>query len=199
MKKTPPPAFRPEWRSFGGYWWIASFCAFRRSYPLANQLLTKSCSARQIPDGTKTGQNHRKIKSRTHSVRKPLLRYLLFTAKVQFCPVTAKHFFWNMLLYRGLCCYLVFAEDIASGSAPTSCFTLRTPVKTCFTPSGQWSEALTSSSIEVLTRWFATSRDAQGSFRQWFSIECRTSACHGRVPLMHVDIRPDTAVYQLIK
>jgi len=138
--------------SQGPFWWIALFCAFRRSYPLVNQLLVKSCSARQIPDGTKTGQNHRKIKSRTHSVRKPLLRFLLFDAKVQFCPVKTKHFFGNVLLHRRLWRYLVFAEDIASGSAPMPCFTFRTSVKTCFTPSALRGEALASSAVGGLTR-----------------------------------------------
>ena len=52
---------------------------------------------RKIPDGTKTGQNHRKIKSRTLQVRHPLSWTSLSSAKVRFCPVKSKQFLINML------------------------------------------------------------------------------------------------------
>lgn len=42
---------------------------------------------RQIPDGTKTGQNHRKIKSRTPCSEYPYLNICYSGAKVRICPV----------------------------------------------------------------------------------------------------------------
>lgn len=72
---------------FGGYWWLAKTCLFLAIQPLAIQLLTKFCSVRQILDGTKTGQNHRKIKSRTPCSEYPYLNICCSGAKVQICPV----------------------------------------------------------------------------------------------------------------
>lgn len=90
--------------SQGPFWWLAHFCTFLRLQLFINQLLTKSCSVRQIPDGTKTGQNHRKIKSRTLQARHPLSWTSLFFAKVRFCPVKNKQNPINILsinhLYR---------------------------------------------------------------------------------------------------
>lgn len=71
----------------GGYWWLAKTCLFLVTQPLTNQLLTKFCSVRQIPEGTKTGQNHRKIKSRTPCSEYPHLNICYSGAKVQICPV----------------------------------------------------------------------------------------------------------------
>lgn len=76
--------------SQGPFWWLAHFCAFLQLQLSANQMLARFCSARQSPDGTKTGQNHRKIKSRTLQARNPLPWTSLFPAKVQFCPVKNK-------------------------------------------------------------------------------------------------------------
>lgn len=72
---------------FGGYWWLAKTCLFLVTQPLISQLLTKFCSVKQIPDGTKTGQNHRKIKSRTPCSEYPHLNICYSSAKVQICPV----------------------------------------------------------------------------------------------------------------
>lgn len=62
---------------------------------------------RQISNGTKTGQNHRKIKSRTLQVRHPLSWTSLFFAKVRFCPVKNKRnaaniLFLNHFQYMGI-------------------------------------------------------------------------------------------------
>lgn len=70
-----------------GIWWLAKTCLFLVTQPLTNQLLTKFCSVRQIPEGTKTGQNHRKIKSRTPCSEYPHLNICYSGAKVQICPV----------------------------------------------------------------------------------------------------------------
>ena len=69
------------------FWWLAKTCLFLVTQPLTNQLLTKFCSVRQIPEGTKTGQNHRKIKSRTPCSEYPHLNICYSGAKVQICPV----------------------------------------------------------------------------------------------------------------
>lgn len=58
--------------SQGPFWWLAKTCLFLAIQTLIIQSLTKFCSVRQIPDGTKTGQNHRKIKSRTLFAGHPL-------------------------------------------------------------------------------------------------------------------------------
>lgn len=79
------PAFKKG--PFGGYWWLAKTCLFLAIQPLIIQLLTKFCSVRQIPEGTKTGQNHRKIKSRTPCSEYPYLNICYSGAKVQICPV----------------------------------------------------------------------------------------------------------------
>lgn len=90
--------------SQGPFWWLAHFCTFFHLQLSANQPLAKFCSARQIPNGTKTGQNHRKIKSRTLQARHPLSWTSFFPAKVRFCPVKCKQNPANMLpikhLYR---------------------------------------------------------------------------------------------------
>lgn len=73
--------------SQGPFWWLAKTCLFLAIQPLIIQLLTKFCSVRQIPEGTKTGQNHRKIKSRTPCSEYPYLNICYSGAKVQICPV----------------------------------------------------------------------------------------------------------------
>lgn len=73
--------------SQGPFWWLAKTCLFWVVQSPIIQLLTKFCSVRQIPDGTKTGQNHRKIKSRTPCSEYPHLNICYSGAKVQICPV----------------------------------------------------------------------------------------------------------------
>lgn len=84
--------------SQGPFWWLAHFCAFFCIQLPVSQTFAISHSVRQIPDGTKTGQNHRKIKSRTLQVRHPLSWTSLSSAKVRFCPVKNKQIPVNMLL-----------------------------------------------------------------------------------------------------
>lgn len=83
--------------SQGPFWWLAYFYAFFHLQHSVNQLFARYYSVRQIPDGTKTGQNHRKIKSRTLQVRHPLSWTSHSSAKVRFCPVKSKQFLINML------------------------------------------------------------------------------------------------------
>lgn len=95
---------------FWWFWWLAHFCTFLHLQLFANQLLAKFCSARQIPNGTKTGQNHRKIKSRTLQARHPLSWTSLFCAKVQFCPVKNKQNPANMLPIKHLYYMCIFRK-----------------------------------------------------------------------------------------
>ena len=73
-----------------GYWWLAHFCLFLRLQHPVSQCFAKICSVRQIPNGTKTGQNHRKIKSRTLCSEYPSLNICCTGTKVQICPVKNK-------------------------------------------------------------------------------------------------------------
>lgn len=59
--------------SQGPFWWLAHFDCFHLLQIVDIKWITKFCSVRQISDGTKTGQNHRKIKSRTLFAGHPLL------------------------------------------------------------------------------------------------------------------------------
>lgn len=58
--------------SQGPFWWLAYFGRFCTLQIIDIKLFAKFCSVRQISDGTKTGQNHRKIKSRTLFAGHPL-------------------------------------------------------------------------------------------------------------------------------
>lgn len=76
--------------SQGPFWWLAHFCLFACYQHLVNQYFIKFCSVKQIPNGTKTGQNHRKIKSRTLCSEYPFLNICCTGTKVQICPVKNK-------------------------------------------------------------------------------------------------------------
>ena len=56
----------------GPFWWLAYLGRFCTLQIIDIKLFAKFCSVRQISDGTKTGQNHRKIKSRTLFAGHPL-------------------------------------------------------------------------------------------------------------------------------
>ena len=58
--------------SQGPFWWLAHFSRFCHLQIIDIQRYCKVYIVIQIPDGTKTGQNHRKIKSRTLFVGHPL-------------------------------------------------------------------------------------------------------------------------------
>lgn len=88
--------------SQGPFWWLAHFCAFSHLQLSINQPLVRFCSVRKIPNGTKTRQNHRKIKSRTLQALHPLSWTSLFCAKVRFCPVSCKQNPANMLPIKHL-------------------------------------------------------------------------------------------------
>lgn len=72
---------------FGGYWWLAKFCPLSSLLIVLNQQLVKSCTMRQNFDGTKMGQNRRKIKPRPLCSEYPYQNTLVPSTKVQICPV----------------------------------------------------------------------------------------------------------------
>ena len=58
--------------SQGPFWWLAHFRCFYLLQITDIKYFAKFCSVIQISDGTKTRQNHRKIKSRTLFIGHPL-------------------------------------------------------------------------------------------------------------------------------
>lgn len=118
--------------SQGPFWWLAKTCLFLVTQPLTNQLLTKFCSVRQIPEGTKTGQNHRKIKSRTPCSEYPHLNICYSGAKVRICPVkneskrikftSIAHFLFSCTTVDNTNRFLLRLNGLASKSRVKICF-----------------------------------------------------------------------------
>ena len=73
--------------SQGPFWWLAKFCPLSYLLIVLNQQLVKSCTMRQNFDGTKMGQNRRKIKPRPLCSEYPYQNTLVLNTKVQICPV----------------------------------------------------------------------------------------------------------------
>lgn len=80
-------AYDNQVRIIGGYWWLAKFCPSSSLLIVLNQQLVKSCTMRQNFDGTKMGQNRRKIKPRPLCSEYPYQNTLVPSTKVQICPV----------------------------------------------------------------------------------------------------------------
>ena len=72
---------------FGGYWWLLLPILQNMTLIAVNQLFINSCLVTQNQRGTKTGQNHGKIKSRTLRSKYPLWNTSVSFAKVQICPL----------------------------------------------------------------------------------------------------------------
>lgn len=95
--------------NFGGYWWLAKSCPLLSLLIVLNQHFIKSCTMRQNFDGTKMGQNRRKIKPRPLCSEYPYQNTLILNTKVQICPVinepmslflsSITHF--SIILYHG--------------------------------------------------------------------------------------------------
>ena len=75
------------WNGFGGYWWLPLPILQNTALTVVNQQLANSCLVIQNQRGTKTGQNHGKIKSRTLCPKYPLWNTSVLFAKVQICPL----------------------------------------------------------------------------------------------------------------
>ena len=72
---------------FGGYWWLPLPILQNMTLIAVNQPFVNFCFVTQNQRGTKTGQNHGKIKSRTLCPKYPLWNTSVSFAKVQICPL----------------------------------------------------------------------------------------------------------------
>lgn len=73
--------------SQGPFWWLPLPILQNTILVAVNQLFINSCLVIQNQRGTKTGQNHGKIKSRTLCPKYPLWNTSISFAKVQICPL----------------------------------------------------------------------------------------------------------------
>ena len=71
----------------GPFWWLPLPILQNTNLIVVNQQLANSCLVTQNQRGTKTGQNHGKIKSRTLRPKYPLWNTSVSFAKVQICPL----------------------------------------------------------------------------------------------------------------
>ena len=71
----------------GPFWWLPLPILQNTVLTVVNQPLANSCLVTQNQRGTKTGQNHGKIKSRTLRSKYPLWNTSVSFAKVQICPL----------------------------------------------------------------------------------------------------------------
>lgn len=73
--------------SQGPFWWLPLPILQNTVLTVVNQSLANFCFVTQNQRGTKTGQNHGKIKSRTLRPKYPLWNTSVSFAKVQICPL----------------------------------------------------------------------------------------------------------------
>lgn len=73
--------------SQGPFWWLPLPILQNTILVAVNQSFINSCLVTQNQRGTKTGQNHGKIKSRTLCPKYPLWNTSVSFAKVQICPL----------------------------------------------------------------------------------------------------------------
>ena len=73
--------------SQGPFWWLSKSNLVILALSIVNQLLANSCLVIQNQRGTKTGQNHGKIKVRTLCSKYPLQNTSVSIAKVHICPL----------------------------------------------------------------------------------------------------------------
>lgn len=73
--------------SDGPFWWLPLPILQNTILVVVNQQLANFCFVTQNQRGTKTGQNHGKIKSRTLRPKYPLWNTSVSFAKVQICPL----------------------------------------------------------------------------------------------------------------
>ena len=72
---------------YGPFWWLPLPILQITALIAVNQPFINSCLVTQNQRGTKTGQNHGKIKSRTLRPKYPLWNISVSFAKVQICPL----------------------------------------------------------------------------------------------------------------
>lgn len=76
--------------SQGPFWWLPLPILQDTVLTVVNQLLANFCFVTQNQRGTKTGQNHGKMKSRTLRPKYPLWNTSVSFAKVQICPLKTR-------------------------------------------------------------------------------------------------------------
>lgn len=76
--------------SQGPFWWLPLPILQNTTFIAVNQPLAIFCFVTQNQRGTKTGQNHGKIKSRTLRSKYPLWNTSVSFAKVQICPLKTR-------------------------------------------------------------------------------------------------------------
>lgn len=76
--------------SQGPFWWLPLPILQNTILIAVNQPLADFCFVTQNQRGTKTGQNHGKIKSRTLRPKYPLWNTSVSFAKVQICPLKTR-------------------------------------------------------------------------------------------------------------
>lgn len=76
--------------SQGPFWWLPLPILQNTILVAVNQSFINSCLVIQNQRGTKTGQNHGKIKSRTLRPKYPLWNTSVSFAKVQICPLKTR-------------------------------------------------------------------------------------------------------------
>ena len=125
---------------FGGYWWLLNYCPYVCLLCAINQPLADFCLVIQNRRGTKTGQNHGKIKART------LVLEMSSAASLRFgCKGTLLSPKWRGEIPISLICRLLFylspaQVHRASVLARNGRWGSEVPVKECFAVSCTFSE-----------------------------------------------------------
>lgn len=113
LSKRPEPGparcVMDDKQRYRPFWWLAKSCPLLSLLIVLNQHFIKSRTMRQNFDGTKMGQNRRKIKPRPLCSEYPYQNTLIPNTKVQICPVinepmslflsSITHF--SIILYHG--------------------------------------------------------------------------------------------------
>lgn len=116
--------------SQGPFWWLAHFCTFLHLQLFANQQLAKFCSARQIPNGTKSQEN--KIKNASSPTS--LVVDFSFLCKGTILSREKQAKSSKYAAYQTFILHVHFQEDTASASCTDLCCLLQRPVKIRFMP-----------------------------------------------------------------
>lgn len=124
--------------SQGPFWWLVQYRPLLLIQVVAVQCFVILCSVRQISNGTKTGQNHRKIRSGT------LLNFMhlqwcitLSCTKVQICPVKTEQFYLFLSLTNTFSDYCTTRDNTSTFYIPVYPFSEYVYVKQCFHSFGQ--------------------------------------------------------------
>src|SRR5574344_599718 len=90
MNSSAMPPLQVNKVLFGGYWWLPLPILQNTILIAVNQPLADFCFVTQNQRGTKTGQNHGKIKSRTLRPKYPLWNTSVSFANLRFAAQFSK-------------------------------------------------------------------------------------------------------------